>query len=64
MAVLRDVILQFIYIAWCMLAYHLNKHAMFNDNARYLCPRMTMATQKNCDLIGAILYETLVQLRV
>ena len=53
-----------VYIAWHVLAYHFNKHAMFNDNTRYLCPHVTMATQKSCNLIGAILYETPVQLSV
>ena len=33
---------------------------MFNDNAQYLRPHVTMATQISCNLVGALLYETLV----
>ena len=52
-----------LYCAACV-CLSFNKHAMFNDNARYLHPCVTMATQKSCNLIDAILHETLVHLRV
>ena len=37
---------------------------MFNDNAQLLQLRVTMATKKSCNLIGAAVYWRQAQLRV
>ena len=37
---------------------------MFNDIVQLLQPRMTMATKKSCNLIGATVYRRQAQVRV
>ena len=52
------------FIVCRAFAYHLNRRVMFNDIAQLLQPRVTMATKKSCNLIGAAIHRRQAQVHV